>query len=70
MQVPILETQHLINAQANGASSLLKEKTSAKLLEIVEESFLDPSFTHAEHWELKRENWRRVKQNSTQSHNL
>lgn len=54
-------TLHLINAQANGASSRLKEKTNAKLIEVVEESFLDPSFTHAEHWELQREDWQKFK---------
>lgn len=49
------------NAVGNAKSRRIKEKTGARLVGIRPASFVDPGYTHAETWELTKEDWKRFK---------
>lgn len=51
------DTLIFANAVGNSRSRRVKEKTGAKLLRVEAAQFVDPTLTHHEIWELKREDW-------------
>lgn len=49
------------NAKGNSKSRRIKEKTGAKLVCIRPAKYADPKYTEQEVWELKKEDWKRLK---------
>lgn len=50
----------LDNALGNARSARIKDKTGARLIEVVDAKFVDPSITKMERWELTKEAWRKA----------
>jgi DTW domain-containing protein YfiP/RimJ/RimL family protein N-acetyltransferase len=57
----ILKLKSLIfaNALENIRSHRVKEKTGAKLIDIRAAQYADPNLTHAQYWELTKEDWQK-----------
>lgn len=49
------------NALGNVGSRRIKEKTGARLMEVSPAKFVDPRFTQHELWELKKEDWKKLR---------
>lgn len=49
------------NALGNIGSRRVKEKTGARLVEVLPAKFVDPAFTEHEIWELRKEEWVKLK---------
>ena len=45
------------NAVGNSRSRRIKEKTGARLVEVVPGTFVNPDFTRQEVWELTKDEW-------------
>ena len=45
------------NAIENTGSHRVKEKTGAKLIDIRTAKYADPKLTHAQYWELTKDDW-------------
>ena len=54
----------LDNALGNAGSARIKDKTGARLIEVVDAQFVDPSITKMERWELTKEAWHSARRHS------